>query len=277
MAPDAIDIKHPTSSHWAVWTVSLDGKLFTQNSSSLTGETSNDFTYRDYIPFPIKVLNDDIQLVVFEKDDTGLKEDQTGAVQLKGENGNMKLTVAPLESGSRKFVAYALPKAVYESLENGLDDMLENEFTQVKTDYDRYFLLGLEQKENKAETGDESAAPTILEMNYIPVECKKDNGLYKDVVSEAFGYNGSEIYVAKSRVGANLTVCPNIKDWKPETMPETGFLTVKDSGNNDVAAEPSMDEKSNWVFIVKVPEAAPMFMVFKDNGTPVKVLVVEAE
>ena len=31
------------------------------------------------------MLNDDIQLVVFEKDDKGLKEDQTGAVQLKDE------------------------------------------------------------------------------------------------------------------------------------------------------------------------------------------------
>lgn len=277
MDPETINIKHPTSSPWAVWTVSLDGKLFTQNSSSLTGESTNDFTYHDYLPFPITVFNDDIQLVVFEKDDTGLKEDQTGAVQLKGEKGNMKLTVAPLESGSRKFVAYALPKAVYESLENGLDGMLENNFTEVSTDYDRYFLLELEQKENKAEAGDESAAPTILEMNYIPVECKKDNGMYKDVVSKLFGYNGSEIYVAKSRVGASLTVGPNIKNWNPTTMMETGYLTIKDNGAHDVAAEPGNDEQGNWVFFVKVPEDAPMFMVFQDNGTPVKVLVVEAE
>ena len=80
MAPDDINIEHPTKTPWAVWTVSLDGKLFTQNSSNLTGESSNDFTYHDYLPFPIKVLNDDIQLVVFEKDDKGLKEDQRRAL-----------------------------------------------------------------------------------------------------------------------------------------------------------------------------------------------------
>lgn len=37
-----------------------------------------------------------------------------------------------------------------------------------------------------------------------------------------------------------------------------------------------MDENNNWVFFVNVPATTPMFMVFKDNGTPVKVLVVES-
>ena len=59
-------------------------------------------------------------------------------------------------------------------------------------------------------------------------------------------------------------------------MMETGYLTVKDFNGNDVNAEASQDEKENWIFFVQVPEATPMFMVFKDNGTPVKVLVVES-
>lgn len=37
-----------------------------------------------------------------------------------------------------------------------------------------------------------------------------------------------------------------------------------------------MDTNNNWVFFVKVPAATPIFMVFEDNGTPVKVLVVES-
>lgn len=37
-----------------------------------------------------------------------------------------------------------------------------------------------------------------------------------------------------------------------------------------------MDMNNNWIFFVNVPAATPMFMVFKDNGTPVKVLVVES-
>lgn len=273
MASDDINIVYPAKdSPWAVWTVSLDGKLFTQNSSSLT--------YHDYLPFPIKVLNDDIQLVVFEKDgekdNEVLKEEQTGAVQLKGEKGNMKLTVAPLTSGSRKLVVYALPKAKYESLENGLDDMLENNFKEVKTDYDRYFLLELEQKDNKSEAGDESAAPIIKLMNYLDVACTKDvNGMYKEVASSFLNYNGDEIYIASAEIGSSLTVNPNIKDWNPTTMMETGYLYMIGSDGQEIVPEPGMDEKENWTFSFRLPETAPVFMAFQDNGKVVKVLVVE--
>ncbi len=64
------------------------------------------------------------------------------------------------------------------------------------------------------------------------------------------------------RLEASVTVNPNIKDWDPTTMMETGYLTVKDFNGNDVNAEPSQDEKGNWIFFVNVPDATPMFMVF---------------
>ena len=228
MTTSTMDVTYPTSSQWAVWNVSLDGKVFTQNGSSLTGGDTNDFTFYNFVPFKLNTLNDEYQLVVFE------------------------------------------------SKENGLDEMLENDFTSVKSDYDRYFLMDVVQKEANSSADDQSAAPTILKMSYLPVECKKDKSMYGSVISEVFGYNGDEIYVAQSEVGSSLTVNPNIKDWDPTTMMETGYLTVMDSNGNDVYAEPSMDTNNNWVFFVKVPAATPIFMVFKDNGTPVKVLVVES-
>ena len=274
MTTSTMDVTYPTSSQWAVWNVSLDGKVFTQNGSSLNGGDTNDFTFYNFVPFTLKTLDDDYQLVVFESKENGLFEDTSGAVKLQGEKGDVKLTIDALNSGSREFLVYALPQSVYADLENGLDDMLENDFTTVKSDYDRYFLMDVVQKETSS-AADQSAAPTILKMNYLPVECKKDKSMYGSIISEAFGYNGDEIYVAQSEVGSSLTVNPNIKDWDPTTMMETGYLTVMDSNRNDVYAEPSMDENNNWVFFVNVPASAPMFMVFKDNGTPVKVLVVE--
>lgn len=105
-------------------------------------------------------------------------EGEAGAVKLQGEKGDVKLTVAPLGSGSREFLVYALPQSVFESLENGLDGMLENNFTTVKSDYDRYFLMDVVQKEANSSADDQSAAPTILKMNYLPVECKKDKSKY---------------------------------------------------------------------------------------------------
>ena len=275
MTTSTMDVTYPTSSQWAVWNVSLDGKVFTQNGSSLNGEAANNFTFHNFVPFTLKTFGDDYQLVVFENTENGLLEDGSGAVKLNGEKGDVKLTIEPLSSGSREFLVYALPQSVYADLENGLDDMLENDFTTVKSDYDRYFLMDVVQKETSS-AADQSAAPTILKMNYLPVECKKDKSMYGSIISEVFGYNGDEIYVAHSEVGSSLTVNPNIKDWDPTTMMETGYLTVMDSNGNDVYAEPSQDEKENWIFFVQVPEVTPMFMVFKDNGTPVKVLVVES-
>lgn len=275
MTTSTMDVTYPTSSRWAVWNVSLDGKVFTQNGSSLNGGDTNDFTFYNFVPFTLKTLGDAYQLVVFENTENGLFEDGIGAVKLHGEKGDVKLTIDALSSGSREFLVYALPQSVYATFDNGLDEMLENNFTTVKSDYDRYFLMDVVQKETSS-AADQSAAPTILKMNYLPVECKKDKSKYGSFISETFGYNGDEIYVAQSEVGSSLTVNPNIKDWDPTTMMETGYLTVKDFSGNDVSAEPSMDENNNWVFFVNVPAATPMFMVFQDNGTPVKVLVVES-
>lgn len=276
MTTSTMDVTYPTSSQWAVWNVSLDGKVFTQNGSSLTGGDTNDFTFYNFVPFKLNTLNDEYQLVVFESKENGLFEDTSGAVKLKGEKGDVKLTIEPLSNGSREFLVYALPQSVYATFENGLDEMLENDFTSVKSDYDRYFLMDVVQKEANSSADDQSAAPTILKMSYLPVECKKDKSMYGSVISEVFGYNGDEIYVAQSEVGSSLTVNPNIKDWDPTTMMDTGYLTVMDSYGKDVYAEPSMDTNNNWVFFVKVPADTPIFMVFKDNGTPVKVLVVES-
>lgn len=276
MTTHTMDITYPTSSQWAVWNVSMDGKVFTQNGSSLNGDATNVFTFHNFVPFQLNTLNDAYQLVVFDKKEDGLREETSGAVKLQGEKGDVKLTIDALSSGSREFLVYALPQSVYATFDNGLDEMLENDYTSVKSDYDRYFLMDVVQKEANSSADDQSAAPTILKMNYLPVECKKDKSMYGSIISEAFGYNGDEIYVAQSEVGSSLTVNPNIKDWNPTTMMETGYLTVMDSNGNDVDAEASQDEKENWIFFVQVPEATPMFMVFKDNGTPVKVLVVES-
>ena len=278
MTTSTMDVTYPTSSQWAVWNVSLDGKVFTQNGSSLNGGDTNAFTFYNFVPFTLKTLGDAYQLVVFEKKEDGLREETSGAVKLQGEKGDVKLTIDALSSGSREFLVYALPQSVCDTLKNGYDDMLENNFTTVRSDFDRYFLMNIVQKENNSSAGDQSAAPTILEMNCLPVECKKDNSMYGSVASEVFGYNGDEIYVAKSRVGASLTVNPNLKNWDPTTMMETGYLTVMDSNGNDISssAEASQDEKENWVFFIPVPEATPIYMIFKDNGTPVKILVIEA-
>ena len=280
MPEDMMEITYPNDerkvSQWNVWNVSLDGKVFTQNGSSLNGGETNDFTFHNFVPFTLMTLNDAYQLVVFEKTKNGLLEDQTGAVKLQGEKGNVKLTIEPLNSGSRTFVVYALPQAIYKTLENGLDDMLENNYTDVKIDYNNCFLMEVVQKETSSSADDQSAAPTIKKNNWLDVECTKDvNGMYKEVASSFLNYNGDEIYIASAEVGSSLTVNPNIKDWNPTTMMETGYLYMIGSDGQEIVPEPGMDENNNWIFSFQLPETAPVYMAFQDNGKVVKVLVVE--
>lgn len=279
MPEDMMEITHPNeknASIWNVWNVSLDGKVFTQNGSKLNSNETNEFTFHNFVPFTLKTLDDAYKLVVFEKTKNGLLEDQTGAVKLQGEKGNVKLTIEPLSSGSRTFVVYALPQAKYKTLENGADDMLENNYTEVKIDYNNCFLMEVVQKENSSSADDQSSAPTIKENNWLDVECTKDvNGMYKEVASSFLNYNGDEIYIASAAVGSSLTVNPNIKNWDPTTMMETGYLYMIGSDGQKIVPEPGMDENENWTFSFRLPETAPVFMAFQDNGKVVKVLVVE--
>lgn len=213
MTTSTMDVTYPTSSQWAVWNVSLDGKVFTQNGSSLTGGDTNDFTFYNFVPFTLKTLGDAYQLVVFENTENGLFEDGTGAVKLQGEKGDVKLTVAPLGSGSREFLVYALPQSVFESLENGLDGMLEEDFMTVKSDYDRYFLMDVVQKEEKK--GDsEVTAPIVTSMG-MNVDCAlTSNEDYKMYAEGIFSYTGKDVFES-TVYGGYVAIYPQIDGWDP--------------------------------------------------------------
>ena len=213
MTTSTMDVTYPTSSQWAVWNVSLDGKVFTQNGSSLNGEAANNFTFHNFVPFTLKTFGDDYQLVVFENTEKGLLEDGTGAVKLNGDKGDVKLTIEPLSSGSREFVVYALPQRVFESLENGLDEMLEEDFMTVKSDYDRYFLMDVVQKEEKK--GDsEVTAPIVTSMG-MNVDCAlTTNDDFKSYAEGFFSYTGKEVFESTVN-GGYVAIYPQIDGWDP--------------------------------------------------------------
>ena len=281
MPTNTMDVTYPTSAPWADWTVSLDGKTFSQTGTTgVTGEeTTNTFTFSNFVPFTLKTAADDYTLVVFKAQSWGLEAVYERFVKTTGEGGDIRLTIDALESGERECYVYALPTAEYEALGNPEKMIDEEDPNAVSWLYNKYFLMHFTQKEKKAESGDDtSAAPTIKLMNYLDVACAKDvNGMYKEVASSFLNYTGGEIYIASAAVGSSLTVNPNIKDWDPTTMMETGYLYMIDSNGQEIVPEPGMDENNNWVFTFRLPETAPVFMAFQDNGKVVKVLVVEPD
>ena len=262
MTTSTMDVTYPTSSQWAVWNVSLDGKVFTQNGSSLNGGDTNDFTFYNFVPFTLKTLGDAYQLVVFEKKEDGLREETSGAVKLQGEKGDVKLTVAPLTSGSRELLVYALPKAVYESLENGPDDMLENEFTTVKSDYDRYFLMDVVQKEEKK--GDsEVTAPIVTSMG-MNVDCAlTTNDDFKSYAEGIFSYTGKDVFES-TVYGGYVAIYPQIDGWDPTAGAD---VVIYDGTGNPVDVknyEVGQDEKGFYVGLNADKLTYPILAGFND-------------
>ena len=267
MPEDMMEITHPNekyASEWNVWNVSLDGKVFTQNGSSLNGGETNDFTFHNFVPFTLKTLDDAYQLVVFEKTKNGLIEDQTGAVKLQGEKGNVKLTIEPLSSGSRTFVVYALPQAKYKELENGNgpDDMLENNYTDVKIDYNNCFLMEVKQKEEKK--GDsEVTAPIVTSMG-MNVDCAlTTNEEFKNYAEGIFSYTGKEVFES-TVYGGYVAIYPQIDGWDPTAGAD---VVIYDGTGNPVDVknyEVGQDEKGFYVGLNADKLTYPILAGFND-------------
>ena len=262
MTTNTMDVTYPTASQWAVWNVSLDGKVFTQNGSSLNGETTNAFTFHNFVPFTLKTFGDAYQLVVFDKKEDGLREETSGAVKLQGEKGDVKLTVAPLGSGSREFLVYALPQSVFESLENGLDGMLEEDFMTVKSDYDRYFLMDVVQKEEKK--GDsEVTAPIVTSMG-MNVDCAlTTNEEFKLYAEGIFSYTGKEVFES-TVYGGYVAIYPQIDGWDPTAGAD---VVIYDGTGNPVDVknyEVGQDDKGIYVGLNADKLTYPILAGFTD-------------
>lgn len=260
MTLSTMDVTYPTSSQWAVWNVSLDGKVFTQNGSSLNGEAANNFTFHNFVPFTLKTFGDDYQLVVFENTENGLFEDGSGAVKLNGEKGDVKLTIEPLSSGSREFVVYALPQSVCDTLENGLDDMLEEDFKTVRSDFDRYFLMDVVQKEEKK--GDsEVTAPIVTSMG-MNVDCAlTTNDDFKSYAEGFFSYTGNEIFES-TVYGGYVAIYPQIDGWDPTAG--ANVVIYDGTGNSVENYELQMDDKGIYVGLNADALTYPIFAGFNN-------------
>lgn len=262
MTTSTMDVTYPTSSQWAVWNVSLDGKVFTQNGSSLNGGDTNAFTFYNFVPFTLKTLGDAYQLAVFENKEDGLREDGTGAVKLQGEKGDVKLTVAPLGSGSREFLVYALPQSVFESLENGLDGMLEEDFMTVKSDYDRYFLMDVVQKEEKK--GDsEVTAPIVTSMG-MNVDCAlTTNEDFKSYAEGIFSYTGKDVFES-TVYGGYVAIYPQIDGWDPSAGANVVIYDGTGNPVPDENYEVGQDDKGIYVGLNADKLTYPILAGFND-------------
>ena len=272
MPTNTMDVTYPTSSPWANWTVSLDGKTFSQTGSSSVADDAqtNTFTFSNFVPFTLKTFGDDFTLVVFQKQSWGLEPVYARFVTTTGEGGDIRIAVGATTS-ERECYVYALPTAEYESLGNP-ESMIDEE-GNVSWEYNKYFLMHFFQKEEKkSDTDDNAKAPIVTISGYQQIECTLDkNGMY-NAYAAAVGYEGSEIYVAVANVGNYVTINSNIQGWNLTDMSD---IVTSNSWSEAFDVEPGMDTNDNWVFSFRLDDKSPVVLGFKDGGKVVKVVVID--
>lgn len=276
MDPAKLDLKFPTA-YPTNWIVSLDGQKFTQKSS---GGSTGDATLYKRIPFTIKTLNDDFEIVYMEewedwqgKKNISLIDPSMLWMHCEGENGKINLTVDEYkpntawgEPESRTGYVLALPRQKYTEIEANIEGaIVEN--GEIKYEYEqKYLLIAFTQKDVKEETDTQAFKVTYYDpsegvMQEATCTKSKDN----------YGYETDEVYVIKQPNSGNqaLTIDPFMEGNFEEDWTVQVFM-----GDNNVTKDyfESMD-KTFTISNNKVL-TEDLHICIKQNYQNVKVLII---
>ena len=212
------------------WTVSLDGKTFIQESTGgLTGETAKT-TYKYRLPFTIKALNDDFEILYLEKytleGATLYKSSTAGEVDwMSFDYKTSTLSVSASYVEEREGLVFALPRTVYDRV---AEDIWSSEFFEFDMEtstkdiaykfLQNNLLIDFVQKDKKEETGPSSEIkarvtykstdpmnPSIKEAELTKVT---EPGIVQDYGTE------TDIYSVDMSLGESFDIDPMIdEEW----------------------------------------------------------------
>lgn len=217
MDPAKLDLKFPTA-YPTNWIVSLDGQKFTQKSS---GGSTGDATLYKRIPFTIKTLNDDFEIVYMEewedwqgKKNISLIDPSMLWMHCEGENGKINLTVDEYkpntawgEPESRTGYVLALPRQKYTEIEANIEEaIVEN--GEIKYEYEqKYLLIAFTQKEVKEETGPKSFTIKKGGWEEVSVTQTTDQELL-DIIQGNYSVENKNVYSMSANAGDNFSIYP---------------------------------------------------------------------
>lgn len=132
----------PTSNKWS-WTISEDGKTFTNGAGVAGGGGTS---YNKHVSFTLKAKNDDFKIVMI---DEYTHNDKVHHEEMKDEwmqyaiydKCKINLTADPLESDPRTAYVLAFPSAKYEEIKNDVIGNAFDETGELKIEYERYLLM----------------------------------------------------------------------------------------------------------------------------------------
>lgn len=176
-----IDIKAPSTNKYD-WTVSLDGKTFKQSAGGVAGTGGSTTTLKNRLPFTVKALNDDYEVVFVEKgamnnDLYVMDASYNEWMRCEREGGKVTLIVdeyVPESGQPAERVGYVLvfPRYEYEKIKDNLEQSIINGEELVYGYEQANLVLQFVQKEIKNNEGGEQIF-TAQEGtgSMAPIEC----------------------------------------------------------------------------------------------------------
>ena len=163
------------------WKVSLDGKIFIQETSSASGENVETIV-ENALDFSVTCFNYDYRFVSAQVDNGKLSmmdEQESWIVASKGDNdpSQVSVAVAAMESSSRSGYLFAVPAAMYSNFvdslaaSSGVDEFIDGNIN--------YVVVEIEQKDLTSNDGF-----IITDANGAAVSCAVEEEYYEWLCSE---------------------------------------------------------------------------------------------
>lgn len=198
MTPGVMDLTLPSANKYD-WTVSLDGKTFTQSGGGVAGTGGSTTTLKNRVPFTVKTLNDDYEVVFVEKGSNNndlyiMDAEYNEWMHCEGKEGNATLIVdeytpASYEPAERVGYVLVFSRAEYESIKDNLEETIINGEELVYKYEQANLVLQFTQKEVKG-GGEEAAITAVDGMTNNPIECTSYSGGDADYFKSEYGVSG---------------------------------------------------------------------------------------
>ena len=198
MTPGVLEMTLPSSNKYD-WAVSLDGKTFTQSAGGVAGTGGSTTTLKNRVPFTVKTLNDDYEVVFVEKGSNNndlyiMDASYNEWMRCEREGGNVTLIVdeyAPASYEPAERVGYVLvfSRAQYEGIKDNLEATIIDGENLVYKYEQSNLVLQFTQKETKG-GGDDLAITAVDGQTYNPIDCTSYTGGDADYFKSEYGVTG---------------------------------------------------------------------------------------
>lgn len=266
MSAEDMDITDgPTSNKWS-WTISEDGKTFT-NGAGVAGGSGT--SYNKHVSFTLKAKNDDFKIVMIDEyklNDSKQHEvmDEYGWMHYAiHDKCKINLTADELQNDQpRTAYILAVPFAKYEEIK---DDVIGNAFDEageLKIEYDRFLLMIATQEVIEDTSGPE------FKVTWWDEETSTNNEIeltkYTDPMFDEFNV---AVQTFEAEVGKSYDVDPLLgmfgTDWKCGAMMENPAIVVE-----------GMEWGQSATITIKSEFSEDFPIMFMDSGDAIKKILV---